>query len=53
MVNDQNLKSFGTRLDKDLIVELRIRAAVTCMSLQDILDAAVRMWLEQERDPRG
>lgn len=48
MENDQNLKPFGTRLDKDLLVELKIRSAMTCMSLQDIIDAAVRMWLDHE-----
>ena len=43
---EQKLKPFGTRLDEDLIIELKVRAALRRIPLQHIIDEAARLWLE-------
>lgn len=41
------LKPFGTRLDEDLIVQVKVISAKTSMSVQDIVDKALRTWIAE------
>ena len=53
LLGDLNLRSFGTRLDQDLIDQIKIRAVQRRMSLQDIADEAFRVWLDTQPKSAG
>ncbi len=46
------LRAFGTRLDGELLDEVKMRAALRRMSVQDITDEAMRMWLTSDAKRR-
>lgn len=48
MLDDLRLRAFGTRLNGRLIDEVKTRAAVRRMSVQDITAEALQMWLASD-----
>lgn len=48
----ENLKPFGTRLDEDLITEVKIHSTVTRRRVQDIVEQALRDFLADHAEER-
>ena len=42
----KHLRPFGTRLDEQLIHQVKVASAVTTITVQEIVDEALRSWLE-------
>lgn len=42
----RHLRPFGTRLDEELIHQVKVASAVSTITVQEIVDEALRSWLE-------
>lgn len=51
-MSSENLKPFGTRLDEDLITEVKVHSSVTKMRVQDIVEQALRDFLADHAEDR-
>lgn len=47
------LRTFSTRLPKDLIHEVKIRSALDDLTVQEIADQALRLWLRTPASERS
>ena len=43
--SDRHLRPFGTRLDEELIHQVKVASAVSTITVQEIVDEALRSWL--------